>query len=49
MPFLNMPKSKWPAMERCVAKVKRSNKGIVNPYSVCYNSLMGKRKKKKKK
>jgi len=35
-------------MERCVAKVRRKNKGV-NPYSVCYTAIMGKRKKKRKK
>ena len=36
----------WSGMEKCVAEVKRKNKGM-NAYAVCYNSIMGKRKKKK--
>jgi len=39
MPYTNMPKSKWPAMERCVAKVKAQGKGK-NAYAICYSSIM---------
>ena len=48
MPYKNIPKRLWPKMERCVAKVRRKNKGI-NPYAVCYKAIMGKRKKRRKK
>jgi hypothetical protein len=41
MPYNNMPKSKWAAMERCTADVKAKGK-VDNPYSVCYSSIMGK-------
>ena len=34
-------------MERCVADIKRKG-GVKNAYAVCWNSLMGKRKRKKK-
>lgn len=40
MPYKNLPKSKWAAMERCVRKVKAKG-GVSNVYAVCYNSLMG--------
>jgi hypothetical protein len=40
MPYANMPKSLWPKMERCVAKVKAKNPKA-NAYAVCYSSIMG--------
>ena len=46
MPYKNMPKSKWPEMERCVKKLKKEGK-VKNPYAVCYANIMGKKKKKK--
>lgn len=51
MPYPNMPKSKWAAMERCVAEVKAEG-GVKNPYAVCHASIMGKKRvwvKKRKK
>ena len=45
MPYKNLPKRLWPKMERCVAKVKRSSRGV-NPYAVCFASIKGKKKKK---
>jgi len=44
MPYRNLPKSKWAAMERCVRRV-RKQKGY-NPYAVCFASIKGKKKKK---
>ena len=46
MPYPNMPKDKWDEMERCVAEVKARG-GVDNPYAVCYDSIMGKKKKRK--
>jgi hypothetical protein len=40
MPYPNMPKSMWPRMERCVARVKSQGKGK-NAYAICYSSIMG--------
>lgn len=40
MPYSNVPKSLWPKMERCVAKVKASGKGK-NAYAICYASIVG--------
>lgn len=48
MPYRNMPRSKWPAMERCVTKLRRKG-GVKSVYAVCYASVMGTRKKGKKK
>jgi len=48
MPYSNMPKSKWPAMERCVADVKADGE-VDNPYAVCFTSIMGKKLHKRKK
>ena len=45
MPYKNLPKSLWPAMERCVAKVKAQGK-VKNAYAVCWTALMRARKKK---
>ncbi len=39
-----MPKEKWGEMERCVADVKAKG-GTTNPYAVCYDSIMGKKKR----
>lgn len=44
-------KQKQAKYERCVRDVKKKNKGKkkkVNPYSVCYNSVIKKKKKPKK-
>jgi len=53
MPYSNVPKSKWPKMERCVAKCKTRQggkaKGRYNCYAVCYTSIVGKKRKRKKK
>lgn len=46
MPYSNLPKSKWPAMERCVAHVKAKG-GVKNAYAVCYASVTGTRGKKR--
>jgi hypothetical protein len=35
-----MPKAKWPAMEKCVADVKKKG-SATNAYAVCYDSVMG--------
>jgi hypothetical protein len=40
MPYANVPKSLWPKMERCVAKVKAKGGGK-NAYAVCYSSIVG--------
>lgn len=52
MPKLKgVSKKKQATYERCVKHVKKANKGRkkkVNPYSVCYNSVIKKKKKKKK-
>lgn len=45
MPYANLPKHLWPKMERCVAKV-RAKGGGVNPYAVCYSSIVGENVKK---
>jgi hypothetical protein len=47
MPYPGIPKSKWPAMERCVADLKA--KGDGNPYAICHASVMGETKHKSKK
>ena len=44
MPYPNLPKRLWPAMEKCVAKVKARGKKV-NPYAVCYAVLKRIRKK----
>ena len=46
MPYKNMPKKHWGKMERCVRELQRKG-GVENPYAVCYESIMGKKKKKK--
>lgn len=46
MPYANIPKSKWPEMERCVRKVRKRG-GVESPYAVCYASIMGGKKKKR--
>jgi len=43
-----MPKEMWGEMEKCVANVK-SKGGVDNPYAVCYDSIMGKKKDSGKK
>ena len=45
MPYPNMPKSKWAAMEKCVREVKAKNPGK-NAYAICYISLMHGKKTK---
>lgn len=45
MPYQNMPESKWPKMEKCVAEVKAKGK-VNNAYAVCYSSIMGDLSKK---
>lgn len=47
MPYKNVPKKYWKKMERCVRKVKKKSKGV-NPYAVCYSSILGKGKKKRR-
>lgn len=47
MPYKNLPKSKWDEMEKCIADV-RAGGGVDNPYAVCYASIMGKAKNKKR-
>lgn len=50
--FKGVSKEKQATYERCVKHVKKSNKGKkkrANPYSVCYNSVIKKKKKAKKK
>jgi hypothetical protein len=44
MPYKNLPKSLWAKMDRCVADVKARNKKsgkTVDPYGVCYSSIVG--------
>ena len=48
MPYKNIPESKTEEMDRCVEKVKK-NSPDVDPYAVCYSSIMDKMKKNKKK
>lgn len=38
MPYSNVPKKLWPAMEKCVAAVKGK---VDNPYAVCYSRVVG--------
>jgi len=48
MPYPGVSKSKESKMERCVAKVKASGDNV-NPYAVCFSSIMGKTLHKRKK
>lgn len=41
MPYRNLPPHLWDKMERCVAEVKKKNPNV-NPYAVCYSSIMKK-------
>lgn len=46
MPYKNMPKEKWPAMERCVEDVLNKNKGKEgfgkeNAVAICYSTIIG--------
>jgi len=43
MPYKNMPKKYWPRMERCVKEVRQKGTGV-NPYAVCYNTIMKKKR-----
>lgn len=38
MPYPNLPKELWPAMEKCVSEVKAKGK-VKNPYAICYSSV----------
>jgi len=42
MPYKNMPESKWPKMESCVADLKKQGQSGDKVYAICYNSIMGK-------
>lgn len=46
MPYPNLSKNLWPAMERCVASVKAKG-NVDNPYAVCYSSVTKNRQVKK--
>ena len=48
MPYPNMPRELWGAMERCTADLKKEGK-VKNPYAVCYTSIMAKYQKSHKK
>lgn len=48
MPYKNLPKSKTDKMDRCVKQVKKESPDV-DPYAVCYNSIMEKAKENKKK
>ncbi len=39
MPYNNIPKSKTALMDKCVKDVKKSNPDV-NPYAICYSSIM---------
>jgi ubiquitin len=42
MPVQNIPKHLRAKYERCVKHVKASGKKGVNPYAVCFSSVVGK-------
>jgi len=44
MPYNNLPREKWPKMEKCTADLKAKGK-VDNIYAVCYSSIMGTIKK----
>lgn len=45
MPWSNVPKEKWPQMERCVNDLKAKGKSEESANAICYTSIMGDKKK----
>lgn len=46
MPYKNVPKNKWKAMEKCTKEMDEKGVKGDSKYAICYSSIMGTLKKR---